>query len=150
MAIHESIQAALRQMVPLTGTLGILVDKAQAGSAHVRLPKSDLVLNHLGMFHAIPLYALAESATAAAFAATFDLSETEMVTRSGSIEYKKVAVDTVHCRAGFDEAELNRIRSDLEETGRAKYAQELQITDPDGDVLCEAVFKILIRKNGRP
>ena len=146
MSVSGSVQAAMHQMVPLTKALGIAVDKADAGRVVVSMPKSEIVLNHVGVFHASALFALAESATAALFAASFDLSEIQMITRSSGIEYRRVVSDTAICRARIEDDELARLRAALDENGKVDFDQIVRVIDVEDESLCEATFAIRLKK----
>lgn len=145
MSVHGSVQAAIWQMVPLTKTLGILVEKAEPGFVKTSLIKNELVLNHMGMYHAVPLYALAEATITALYASSFDMSQADMISRSGSINYKKTVYEEASCTSRLDLGELERIKEQFAQSGRAQFTLNAQVLDQEEEIACEATFEILLR-----
>jgi acyl-coenzyme A thioesterase PaaI-like protein len=144
---YEAMRAALGQ-IPLNVHLGLEVTELEPGRGVVVLPDTPEVKNHVGSQHAGALFSAGEAASGGAFLATFAdmLGEVTPLAESAEIAYRKIARGPITA-TGRLTADREAIVAELESEGRARFPVEVELTDPDGNVVAEMTVRWYVRKN---
>ncbi len=130
----EKIRNGTRTSFRFVENTGIDLLEYGRGLAKLMMPLEGNV-NHVGMMYAGALFTLAEIPGGTLFGSAFDTKRFYPIVGELSIRYKKPAMGDAFVTAELSEEEINRITTDLDEKGRAKYVLDLEITDADGGVL---------------
>src|ERR1700749_4076750 len=97
----DAIAKGMALAVPYIGHMGIEVTAMSEGEATALLPDRPELHNHVGSQHAGALFAVAETASGAAFVGAFAerMGEVTPLARSAEIAYSKVARGPVEAEA---------------------------------------------------
>jgi len=142
----DTLEKLLYGILPLVEAIGARVIEARPGYARMAMPRSPLVVNHIGAFHAGALYTFAETAAGAAIAMSFDLMAVTVVNRRGEIRYFKLATESVESEAALPQKEIDRVNGEIEKNGKAVLPFSVALKNPDGVTACEADFDFILRK----
>jgi acyl-coenzyme A thioesterase PaaI-like protein len=131
---YAAVRGALASAIPFNRHVGLDIVEVGDGTAVVRLPQSDDLLNHVGSQHAGALFSAGEAASGGAFVGAFaeHMAGLTPLARSASISYLKIAKGPITATAtlGGDKADL---LATLESDGRVEFPVEVSMTD-EGDV----------------
>lgn len=130
----EKIRAATRTSFRFVENTGLDLLEYERGRVKLMMPLEGNV-NHVGMMYAGALFTLAEVPGGTLFGSAFDTKRFYPIVGEVNIRYVKPAMGDAYVVAAMSDDEIERVTSDLEEKGRAKYVLELEITDADGTVL---------------
>lgn len=122
---------------PFVERAGLELLHVERGRAVLRLP-FDPNINHVGMVYAGALFTVAEVPGGVLFAAAFDLARFYPIVGEVNIRFSKPARSAVTVDARMTDAEMERVASALEETGKAKWILEQEIVDTAGVVVAMA------------
>lgn len=134
----EELTASLHQAIPIVAAMGIRVVEARPGYAEAEMP-FEPNRNHFGAAYAGSLYTVAELLGGQIVRASLDL-DGELagfvpLLKSSSIRYLLPARGPVRARAAMAAEEIERIRVDGLEHGKANYDLDAEILAEDGTVL---------------
>lgn len=142
----KTLEKLLYGILPLVEAIGARVIEAGPGYAKMEMPRSPLIVNHIGAFHAGALYTFAETAAGAAIAMSFDLMAITVVNKRGEIRYCKLVTESVESEAALSQEEIDRVNHEIEKNGRALLPFSVALKNPDGATACEVAFDFLLRK----
>jgi uncharacterized protein (TIGR00369 family) len=142
----DLIAKSMGTAVPFISHLGIEVTEMSEGEATALLPDRPELKNHVGSQHAGALFAVAETASGAAFVGAFALRMGDLtpLARSAQIAYVKVARGPIEARAklGMPAAEA---LAKLDADGRIDFSVEVEMTDGEGDPVATATVDWNVR-----
>lgn len=120
--------------ISIVGQTGLEVLHAERGRAVLRLPFEPNI-NHVGMVYAGSMFVLAEVPGGVLFSTVFDLTRFYPIVGEMSIRYQVPASTSLLVDARLPDDEIERIGSEMEEHGRAKYVLEQELVDLHGQVV---------------
>ena len=142
----DLIAKSMGTAVPFISYLGIEVTAMSEGEATALLPERPELNNHVGSQHAGALFAVAETASGAAFVGAFALRMGDLtpLARSAQIAYVKVARGPIEAKAklGMPAAEA---LAKLDADGRIDFSVEVEMTDGEGDTVATATVDWNVR-----
>ena len=145
---YEAVREALGGAIPFNKHIGLDVAEVADGSAVVRLPQSDALLNHVGSQHAGALFAAGEAASGGAFVGAFaeHMAGLTPLARAASISYLKVAKGPITARAtlGADKSEL---LAKLDADGRVEFPVEVSLRDESDVEVARMTVDWHVRRN---
>ncbi len=140
----ETVNQMMTQGVPFNRVLNLRVVAVEPERAEVLLPEAPERLNHVGTVHAAALFGLGEASSGAIVLAAFGASQTDGIVplaASASITYRKPARGELRGVASLDQATQQRVRSDMQSNGKARFSVPVEIRDADGTVVAEMVVE---------
>ena len=143
----EELEKALYEVLPLVKALNVRVEEARPGHIKVSMSQSPIVVNHFGAFHAGALYTFAETVAGAVVKASFDWANTTLITKRGEIRYRRMVTRKAVSEASFARADVERIKSEVEEKGKTEFPYCVIVKNQDGEDACEVTFDFYVRKN---
>ena len=131
---YEPIRKALAAAVPMVGHIGIEVTEVGPGRGVAVLPDDPRILNHVGAQHAAGLFAVAETASGAAMTGALfqHLAGATPLAKGASISYLRLGRGAITATAELPEAEAARIIETLAAKGKAEFAIDVALTNPEG------------------
>jgi thioesterase domain-containing protein len=148
MAISESkkeIVASLENVIPITGKMGVKIEKFERGDVKVRLPKEPNV-NHIGIVYAGSLFSLADYTGGILHCSCFDLKQYYPLLKDASIAYKRPATTDVTCEMSLTPGEIEDFKKTADSKGKVDFVKEVELKDADGNVCCIVRGSFQIRK----
>ena len=129
----EKVRAGTRSSFRFVENVGI--DLLEYGRGHCRMmmPLEGNV-NHGGIMYAGSLFTLAEMPGGVLFGSVFDSKRFYPIVGEVKIRFALPAGDAF-VTATMSDGEIDRITTELEATGRAKYVLDLELTDGDANVV---------------
>ena len=130
---YDAVTDALAGAIPFNNHIGLEIVEVGDGTAVVRLPQSDRLLNHVGSQHAGGLFSAGEAASGGAFLGAFaeHMAGLTPLARNASISYLKLAKGPITARAtlGADKADL---LASLDADGRVEFPVAVSLVDESG------------------
>jgi len=143
----EQLEATLHMLLPLVKALSFHVEAGRPGYIKASMPKSPIVINHFGAFHAGALYTFAETVGGAVVTASFDLTKTTLINKRGEIKYRKMVTEQAVSEAYFSQEDVERIEAEVEKNGKAEFPYTVIVMNQENEVACEVTFDFYMRKN---
>jgi uncharacterized protein (TIGR00369 family) len=142
----DAIAKGMAIAVPYISHMGIEVTEMSEGAATAVLPDRPELHNHVGSQHAGALFGVAETASGAAFVGAFAarMGDVTPLARSAEISYVKVARGPVEAKARLTMPAADALAT-LDKDGRVDFSVEVELTDPDGDVVATATVDWNVR-----
>jgi acyl-coenzyme A thioesterase PaaI-like protein len=146
---YEAIAAGLNQMVPFAAYVGAHVEEVGPGTARVTLPDGDERSNHVGSQHAGALFTAGEAASGGAFVGAFAerMGDITPLAEKAEISYLKIARGTITANATL-QGDGEELLAELDQEGRVRFPVAVELTDADGQVVCEMTVRWYVRKRG--
>ena len=119
---------------PFVERAGLELLHLERGRAVLRLPFEPNI-NHVGMVYAGALFTVAEVPGGVLFLSAFDVSRFYPVVGEMSIRFVQPALTAVTVDARMSDDEIERVATDLEEHGKAKYVLEQEVRDEAGTLV---------------
>ena len=140
--IAKSMPAA----VPYIAYMGIEVTAMEEGAATTLLPDRPELKNHVGSQHAGALFAVAETASGAAFVGAFAVRMGDVIplARSAEISYLKVARGPIEAKAKLGTPAADALAA-LDADGRVDFSVEVEMTDAEGKTVATATVDWNVR-----
>lgn len=129
-----AFNAALEHTVPVLPHIGVHLVEVREGRAVSRIPFAGNG-NHFGTMYAGSMFCVGEVLAGALAMASFDPAESYPLVKTMTIDYRKPAQTDVTASATLDAQTLERMRTDLAETGRAKWRHDVELHDADGELV---------------
>lgn len=107
---------------------------SERGRAVIRLPLEPNV-NHVGTMYAGALCTLAEAPGGHLFFSAFDLSRYYPIVGELGLRFLKPATTSVLVDARMSEVEIDRVTSELDQRGKAKWVLDQKLVDEHGAVV---------------
>ena len=147
-SLAELIRSGIEKM-PYNAMLGVRIVEMDGGRARAALPARPEVGNHVGTMHAGAQFSLLEAASGAAVSSAFLdlLGKATPLAQGAQLTYKRPVRGDATAEAVVDPAEMERVRSELQAQGRARFDVPVTVTDAQGVVATEAVMRWYIRLN---
>lgn len=142
----KQIEATVKQVLPLAKFMDVEVLSAADGDYRCRVPLNEQTKNHFNSVHAAIQWAGAELLGGLIWIQNQPGSNYRFVMREMTIRFLKPAMDDIEACAQFDDAQINAMKSDLQETGRHDFELEAEIKNKTGDVLATTTGCYAIRK----
>lgn len=146
-SLSEKLERHLYEKLPLVEALGCRVEDARPGRVRLFMPKSRIVTNHFGTFHAGALYAFAETVGGALFTSVLDMDENTLIAKHGEIDYRKMVTDEARSTADISPEEIERIKTEAAEKGKSEFRYTIIVKNQDNETACEVTFDFLLRRN---
>lgn len=142
----KQIEATVKQVLPLAKFMDVKVLSAADGDYRCRVPLNEQTKNHFNSVHAAIQWAGAELLGGLIWIQNQPGSNYRFVMREMTIRFLKPAMDDIEACAQFDDAQINAMKSDLQETGRHDFELEAEIKNKNGDVLATTTGCYAIRE----
>ena len=143
----EAIREGMSRPFPFVERTGFEVVELRPGFCRARMPLAPNV-NHIGTMYAGALYTLAEIPGGAMALATFDASRFYPVVRDMHIDFRRAARTDVEVAVELAEDEIERIRTEAEERGKADWSWTCELTDAEGGVVTVTENHYQLRAHG--
>ena len=142
----DAIAKGMAIAVPYIAHMGIEVTEMSEGTATAILPDRPELHNHVGSQHAGALFGVAETASGAAFVGAFAarMGDVTPLARSAEISYVKVARGQVEAKARLGVPPAEALAT-LDQDGRVDFSVEVEMTDPEGDLVATATVDWNVR-----
>jgi uncharacterized protein (TIGR00369 family) len=142
----DLIAKSMSTAVPFISHLGIEVTEMSEGEATALLPDRPELKNHVGSQHAGALFAVAETASGAAFVGAFAarMGDVTPLARSGQISYVKVARGPIEATARLALPAAETLAK-LDADGRVDFSVEVELTDGEGATVATATVDWNVR-----
>jgi uncharacterized protein (TIGR00369 family) len=144
----DLIAKSMGTAVPFIAHLGIEVTEMSEGEATALLPDRPELKNHVGSQHAGALFAVAETASGAAFVGAFALrmGDVTPLARSAQIAYSKVARGPIEAKARLG-MPADEALAKLDADGRIDFSVEVEMSDGEGDTVATATVDWNVKLN---
>lgn len=117
------------------------------GDYLISLPAGEQYTNHLGTVHAGALFAVAEAASGEYLLGALGSAEGYIpVVRNAEIKFRKPAKGSVSAKASVNGQEIERIKEELPQKGRALIKVNVEVVDELETAALTAVFEWFIAK----
>lgn len=116
------------------------------GEVRLRMPFREELKNYVGTVHAGALYTAAETAAGAAAFGLFPDGGAIALLRGARVRYTRRAEGDVEVTARVGKNQAQDTLKTFEETGKGDLAVEVQLTDPQGEVVFEGDFDYAFRR----
>lgn len=131
--------------VPFISRIGIRADQLAPEGIHLRVPLEPNV-NHIGTMYAGALWTLAESMGGAVYHVYLFSEGTFPIVKGLNIKFLKPAKTEITCEFKMKEDEAARIKAACHENGKADYEIQLDLKDPQGNVVAVTEGFYQVRK----
>lgn len=149
-SVADVIRAGIEKM-PYNAMLGVRIVAMDGGRARGTLVARPEVGNHVGTMHAGAQFSLIEATSGAAVSSAFlDLLGRAVPLAQGcDMTYRRPARGDVTAEARVSTEDVERVRSELETQGRARFDVRVTLTDAAGTLATEALMRWSIRLSTR-
>jgi acyl-coenzyme A thioesterase PaaI-like protein len=143
---YAALAEGLASAVPMVGHLGLEYVEVGPGTGTVRLPDDERQRNHVGSQHAAGLFAVAETASGAAFVGAFAerLGDITPLASSAEISYRRIARGPIEASAVLAEP-VEKLAA-LDADGKVEFPVEVELTDSAGEVVATATIHWHVRR----
>ena len=145
---YAAIATGYNGMIPFATHIGLQVKTIGPGVCTVVLPEAPTTMNHVTSQHAGALFTVGESASGGAFIGTFAerMGEITPLAQSAEITYKKIARGDITANATLT-ADPAQLHEELDREGKVRFNVDVELSDPEGNVVAEMVVQWYVRKN---
>jgi acyl-coenzyme A thioesterase PaaI-like protein len=119
---------------PFVERSGLELLHAERGRAVLRLPFEPNI-NHVGMVYAGALFTVAEVPGGVLFSSAFDRTRFYPIVGDMKIRFSKPARTAVTVDARMTDAEVERVATELDATGKARWVLDQELVDTAGVVV---------------
>jgi thioesterase domain-containing protein len=120
--------------IPIIGHMGLEVLHAERGRAVMRLPFEPNI-NHVGMVYAGSIFTLAEVPGGILFSGAFDVSRFYPIVGDMSVRFVQPAMTSLLVDARMSDDEIDRVSTELDDKGKAKWVLDQEVVDSRGQVV---------------
>jgi acyl-CoA thioesterase FadM len=92
-------------------------------------------VNHVGIMYAGSLFTIGEVMGGAIFGASFDMGRYYPLVKEVHIRFRRPALTDITLEAELSEEQAVRIRTELEEKGKADFTLDLELIDARGEAV---------------
>lgn len=103
--------------------------------------------NHIGSMYAGALFTLAEIPGGALFLTSFDVTRFYPIIKEMHLRFRRPALGDIYVEARLTAQTIERLQTEAEQTGKAEYLLELQLTDASGEVVALSRALYQLRKH---
>lgn len=140
-----AMTAGVRQLIPLFGYMGLEVLEAGDGRAAARIP-AEPNGNHFGVIYAGALFSVAEMLGGIIGTTSLALDGFVPLVKDLQIKFLRPAATAVVAATSLSAEEIERIKSEALEVGKADYVLTTDVTDENGVVVASTSGTYQIRK----
>ena len=135
--------AHARRLVPIVAQMDLEVIEGGGTTAAARIPAGPNG-NHFGAVYAGSLFTVAEVLGGVFGQTTLALDGFVPLVKRVEIDFRRPATSDVVARAEMTAAEVDRVRAEAQEKGKAEYVLEAVLTGEDGTVVAttRAVYQL--------
>ncbi len=103
--------------------------------------------NHIGSMYAGALFTLAEIPGGALFLTSFDVTRFYPIIKEMNLRFRRPALGDIYVEARLAAQTIEHLQTEAEQTGKAEYLLELQLTDASGEVVALSRALYQLRKH---
>jgi len=144
----EALAAGYAQAIPFNIHIGLRVQEIGEGYGVVVLPDGPTTMNHVRSQHAGALFTAGEAASGAAFISAFAerMGDITPLAETAEIAYVKIARGDITATGRFTD-DREALFAELDREGRVRFPISVELTDPEGTVVCEMTVRWHVRVN---
>lgn len=144
----DVVKTNFPQLVPMVGTLGLVIDSLDDTTAVMRLPDQPAFHNHVAGPHAGAMFSLAESASGALVLVNFGdrMAHATPLAVEATIRYQKLAMGDVTATAVMSRS-AKVVLAELDRGERPEFDVNVALSTTDGTVTGEMVINWTLRPN---
>jgi uncharacterized protein (TIGR00369 family) len=141
----QHMTAGVRQLIPLFDYMGLEVLEAGDGRAAARIPVEPNG-NHFGVIYAGALFSVAEMLGGIIGTTSLAMDGFIPLVKDLQIRFTRPAATPVVAATSLSAEEIERIRAEALEVGKADYVLTTDVTDENGVVVASASATYQIRR----
>ena len=149
-SVAEMIRTGIERM-PYNAMLGVRIVEMDGGRARGTLEARTEVGNHVGTMHAGAQFSLVEAISGAAVSSAFLdlLGRATPLAQGADVTYKRPLRGDATAEAQIAQEVIDRVRAELDASGRARFEVTVTVTDAEGTLATEATMRWYVRLNQR-
>lgn len=144
-AALPEMTAGVRQLIPLFDYMGLEVLEAGDGRAAARIPSGPNG-NHFGVIYAGALYSVAEMLGGIIGTTSIALDGFIPIVKDMQIRFLRPATTAVTAATSITPDELERVKAEALETGKAEYVLTTDVIDENGVVVASTSATYQVRR----
>lgn len=133
----EIVRQLTEEQIAFVQRSGLKAEVLEPGHVRLRMPLAGNQ-NHIGSMYAGALFTLAEIPGGALFLTSFDSQRCYPIAKELQLRFRRPATSDIRVEARLADEQIEQLRKQLEEQGKAEYALELRLTDASGEVVAES------------
>ncbi|OWJ95710.1 thioesterase [Pseudomonas sp. A46] len=133
----ELVRQLTEEQIAFVKRSGLKAEILEPGHVRLRMPFEGNQ-NHIGTLYAGALFTLAEVPGGALFLTSFDARHFYPIVKELNLRFRRPARGDISVDARLGSDEIQRIRQEAEDRGKADYWLELQLIDASGEVVAES------------
>lgn len=133
----ELVRQLTEEQIAFVRRSGLKAEILEPGHVRLRMPFEGNQ-NHIGTLYAGALFTLAEVPGGALFLTSFDARRFYPIVKELNLRFRRPARGDISVDARLGSDEIQRIRQEAEDRGKADYWLELQLIDASGEVVAES------------
>lgn len=133
----ELVRQLTEEQIAFVKRSGLKAEILEPGHVRLRMPFEGNQ-NHIGTLYAGALFTLAEVPGGALFLTSFDARRFYPIVKELNLRFRRPARGDISVDARLGNDEIQRIRQEAEDRGKADYWLELQLIDASGEVVAES------------
>ena len=133
----ELVRQLTEKQIAFVKRSGLTAEILEPGHVRLRMPFEGNQ-NHIGTLYAGALFTLAEVPGGALFLTSFDARRFYPIVKELNLRFRRPARGDISVDARLGSDEIQRIRQEAEDRGKADYWLELQLIDASGEVVAES------------
>jgi thioesterase domain-containing protein len=144
----EEVNRLIAQTVPVVARSGVKVDAIRRGYVKMSAPLEGNE-NHIGIMYAGTLFTLAEAPGGVLFFSCFDAGRFVPIVREMNIRFLRKVATSAYIELSLSDEEIDRIRQEAEEKGKADFILESEVRDQNDEVVavCRGIYGVRKLKN---
>ena len=139
------VESFLEKVIPLYRHIDLSIESVAGGIYRCRIPLNDKTKNPLETVHAAIQFASAEVLGGLVVSSNCLGDGLFIAVRGASIEFHRFARTEIVAEAHFPDAEVARIRAELESAGEADFEVRSVIRDASGAEVASTVGRYVVR-----
>ncbi len=128
--------------------MGLKAEILERGHVRLRAPLEGNS-NHIGTMYAGALFTLAEIPGGSLFLTSFDFHQFYPIIKDMKLDFLKPATTDISCELTMTDEEIERIQAIANDTGKAEFILNTELTDTNGAVVARSKGTYQLRKTGR-
>lgn len=142
----QDIKEYVEQKLLFYKGIGLKVLHAQKGYVKCSVPLKQETRSHVNTIHAAVQFSLAESIGGIIAGVTFGLVEYYPIVKEGNIKFLKRAESDLTTEAKIDDSEIDRIRTETDQFGKAEFKISCELKDKADEVVATFTGIYQLRK----
>lgn len=140
-----AMTAGVRQLIPLFDYMGLEVLEAAGGRAAARIP-AEPNRNHFGVIYAGALYSVAEMLGGVIGNTSLAMDGFVPLVKDMQIRFTRPATTAVTAETAITPEEIERVKAEALEHGKADYVLTTDVTDENGVVVASTSATYQVRR----